>query len=134
MTEALPPARPSSRGRQAFQWFSLFAIIAIPLAAILWLAAPKASCACTPSPELPASPVDGVVVAVDSAGLGQVRGFTLRVDGGLAFDLELGTLENATQFTPGHLAEHMASSQRVRAYYRIENGIPTVYRLEDAPE
>jgi len=134
VTEVTPQAPAPSRGRRAFQWFSLFAIVAIPLAAMLWLAAPKATCACTPSPVLTPSPVDGVVVAVDSSGLGQVRGFTLRVDGGFAFDLELGSLENATQFSPGHLAEHMASSQRVRAFYRVENGVPTVYRLEDAPQ
>lgn len=134
MKEAVPPARPSSRGRQAFQWFSLFAMVAIPLAAILWLAAPKAACACTPSPSIPASPIDGTVVAVDSAGLGQVRGFTLRAEGGFDVVLQLGSLENATEFSPSHLAEHMVSSQRVRAWYRFESGQPVVYRLEDAPQ
>ena len=90
-------------------------------------------CACTPTPELPASPVVGVVVAVDSAGLGQVDAFTLRVDGGWAFKLTLGPLENATEFSPSHLAEHLASSEPVRVFYRLEGGIRVVYRLEDAP-
>lgn len=92
------------------------------------------ACACIqPTPELPASPVVGVVVAVDSAGLGQVSGFSLRVDGGWAFKLALGPLENAAQFSPSHLAEHLASSEPVRAFYRLEGGKVLVYRLEDAP-
>ena len=85
------------------------------------------------TPALPASPVEGVVIAVDSAGLGQVSGFTVRAADGFAYVLTLGTLENATEFSPSHLAEHMASSERVRAYYRLEAGTPIVYRLEDAP-
>ena len=134
MTELAPPAAPPGRGRRAFRWFSLFALVAIPIAVVVWLAAPKATCACSPLPTgtLPASPVTGVVIAVDSAGLGQVHGFTLRGDGGFAYALKLGTLENATEFSPGHLLEHMASSQQVRAYYRLQDGVPTVYRLEDA--
>lgn len=134
MTEVGPQAPAPSRGRRAFQWFSLIAIVAIPLAAILWLAAPKATCACRPAPSMPPSPIDGVVVAVDSAGLGQVRAFTLRAAGGFDFVLRLGNLENATEFSPSHLAEHLATSQRVRVYYRDESGEPVVYRLEDAPQ
>lgn len=92
------------------------------------------ACACIqPTPELPASPVVGVVVAVDSAGLGQVSGFSLRVHGGWAFKLALGPLENAAEFSPSHLAEHLASSEPVRAFYRVEGGKALVYRLEDAP-
>ena len=69
---------------------------------------------------------------MDSRGLGQVAGFTLRTATTQTIDLKLGALENASEFSPGHLAEHMASSQQVRAYYRFDNGVPTVYRLEDA--
>lgn len=91
------------------------------------------ACGCIqPTPELPSSPVVGVVVAVDSAGLGQVSGFSLRVDGGWAFKLALGPLENAAEFSPSHLAEHLASSEPIRAFYRLEGGAPVVYRLEDA--
>ena len=84
------------------------------------------------TPALPASPVEGVVIAVDSAGLGQVSGFTVRAADGFAYVLSLGALENATEFSPSHLAEHMASSERIRAYFRLEAGTPVVYRLEDA--
>jgi hypothetical protein len=109
----------------------LAAIVALVLVAAL--TAP-AACACTPSePPLPASPVDGVVVAVDSAGLGQVKGFTLRLTNGSTILLTLGVLENATAFSPAHLAEHQASSQPVRVFYRLENSHLVVYRLEDAP-
>ena len=69
---------------------------------------------------------------MDSRGLGQVAGFTLRTPTTQSIDLRLGALEGASAFSPSHLAEHMASSQQVRAYYRLENGVPTVYRLEDA--
>ena len=88
----------------------------------------------TASPDV-SSPVHGVIIAVDSAGLGDVRGFTLRPSSGpFAFAFELGTLENPTEFPPGHLAEHLASSQPVRVYFRrAEDGGHIVYRLEDAP-
>jgi hypothetical protein len=84
-------------------------------------------------PPLPASPVEGVVVAVDSPSLGEVKGFALRTSDGFLFDLQLGTLENPTEFSPSHLGEHMATSQPILAHYRLEAGKPVVYRLEDAP-
>lgn len=83
--------------------------------------------------DLLASPVTGVVIAVDSAGLGQVRDFVIRVADGATVTLAVGTLENATEFSPSHLVEHMASSEPIRAYYRLEDGSPVAYRLEDAP-
>jgi hypothetical protein len=86
-----------------------------------------------PTPLLPGSPVDGVVVHVDSTGLGNVTGFTLRVPGGATLQLTVGTLENATQFAPGHLAEHEATGSPVRAWFVPNGGVATVYRLEDAP-
>ena len=136
MTGPTAPAPQPSRGRRAFQWASLAAIVVIPIAVAAWLLSPKATCACSPTPaptgELPASPVIGIVIAVDSQGLGQVRGFTLRGEGGVDYALQLGRLENPTEFSPSHLTEHMASSQPIRAFYRLENGLPTVYRLEDA--
>ena len=87
----------------------------------------------TPAPALPASPVDGVVVHVDSTGLGNVTAFTLRLPGGAMVGLRLGTLENATQFAPGHLAEHETTGLPVRSWFVVSGGIPIVYRLEDAP-
>jgi hypothetical protein len=82
---------------------------------------------------LPPSPVVGVVVAVDSPSLGQVNGFAVQTTDGSAFDFEMGTLENPTDFSPSHLTEHMATSAPIRVFYRLENGKPIVYRLEDAP-
>ncbi len=109
----------------------LAAVVALVL--IAGLSAPPA-CACTPTAApLPPSPVDGVVVAVDSAGLGQVKAFTLRLPGGSTILLTLGTLENATEFSPSHLSEHQVTSQPIRAFYRLEDGKPVVYRLDDAP-
>ena len=89
----------------------------------------------SPPPPTPGitSPVEGVVFSVDTAGLGEVRGFTLRpTNSPFSFSFGLGTLENPTEFPPSHLAEHQATSQPVRVYFRTENGIHTVYRLEDA--
>jgi hypothetical protein len=85
-----------------------------------------------PTPDI-SSPVEGVVISVDSEGLGQVRGFTLRpMSNPFSFVFVLGPLENPTDFPLGHLVEHQASSQPVRAYFRVENGERVVYRLEDA--
>jgi hypothetical protein len=104
----------------------LVILVAAALAACLRPSSPP------PTPDV-ASPVDGVVVAVDASGLSDVRGFTLRTSSGFAFGFRLGPIENATQFPPGHLAEHMASSAPVRVSFRVEGGERVVYRLEDAP-
>lgn len=84
-------------------------------------------------PPLPASPIEGVVVSVDVLSLTEVLSFQIRTRDGNVFELPLGTLENATEFSPSHLAEHRATSVPIRAFYRLENNIPVVYRLEDAP-
>lgn len=79
------------------------------------------------------SPVVGVIVAVDSAGLADVRSFTLRPSGaGWAFEFRLGELENGAEFPPGHLGEHLASSEPVRVWFRREGGDLVAYRIEDA--
>lgn len=78
------------------------------------------------------SKVEGVVVAVDSSGLAQVRGFTLRQPGGETLEFRLGALENAVEFPPGHLAEHQATAQRVTVIYRMESKERFAVRLEDA--
>lgn len=84
-----------------------------------------------PTPDV-SSPVDGVIVSVDSQGLNDVRGFVLRVPPAFSYDFVLGPLENPTQFPPGHLAEHQATSQPVRVYFVVQDGKRVVYRLEDA--
>ncbi|HYL40554.1 MAG TPA: hypothetical protein VET90_04530, partial [Candidatus Binatus sp.] len=83
----------------------------------------------TAAASLPASPVDGVIIAVDASSLSDVRGFTLLTRSGERIAFTLGTLENPTQFPPGHLAEHQATSAPVRVYFRVADGVPVVYRL-----
>jgi hypothetical protein len=77
-------------------------------------------------------PVTGAVIRLDAEGLTRVTGFRLRADDGIETDFRIGILENGAQFPPGHLAEHMATSTRIRVYYRDEAGERVVFRLEDA--
>jgi hypothetical protein len=78
------------------------------------------------------SPVEGVVVAVDSAGLDKVSGFTVRLADGTEVPFTIGTLENGVEFPPGHLTEHVVSAEPVRVLFRPEGGALVVYRIEDA--
>ena len=78
------------------------------------------------------SPVDGRVIRIDAEALTKVKGFTLRTDAGAEIVFTIGVLENGTDFPPGHLAEHMATSSAVRVSFHEENGSRVVYRLEDA--
>jgi hypothetical protein len=80
-----------------------------------------------------ASTLDGVIVGVDSEGLDQVRGFSLRTTDGTTVEFTLGTLEDPTAFPPGHLVEHQATAQAVRVWYRTEGTNRVAIRLEDAP-
>jgi len=84
--------------------------------------------------EAPTAEATGVVVAVESGGgLGDVRGFTLRVAGGELLIFNLRALENAAEFPPGHLVQHQADSFPVRVLYRTEGSERLAIRLEDAP-
>ena len=76
--------------------------------------------------------VQGVVVAVDSSSLADVRGFTLRRPGGEIVEFRLGELENGNEFPPGHLAEHQATAEPVVVYYRMEGDEVFAVRIEDA--
>jgi hypothetical protein len=128
------PARSLPDVPRFSRWLLVGVAVIAGLGALSYLGSGN-SCACSQTaPPLPPSPVDGVVVAVDSAALGQVKAFTLRLRDASSVTLTLGALENATEFSPSHLAEHQASSVPVRAFYRLENGAPVVYRLEDAPQ
>ena len=80
----------------------------------------------------PVSPVEGIVLTIDSQGLTQVHGFTLRTKAGDVMTFSIGQLDDPTQFPPGHLAEHQASALPVRVYFRDVGGTLVVYRLEDA--
>lgn len=86
-------------------------------------------------PDLPpgTEQMTGVVVAVDAASLSDVRGFTLRRQGGELVEFSLRELENATEFAPGHLAEHQATAEPIRVIFRNEDDERLALRLEDAP-
>jgi hypothetical protein len=89
-------------------------------------------------PDLPAGTTDmsdmtGVVVGVDSSGLADVRGFTLRIAGGELVEFSLRALTNESEFAPGHLAEHQATAEPVRVWWRMDGAERLAIRLEDAP-
>jgi hypothetical protein len=107
----------------------LFGILLLPFA----LFAALVTCACVAPSQapLPPSPIVGVVVAIDQVSLTQVNSFELRTSDGKTVTLKLGTLDNATQFSLSHLATHMATGVPIRVFYRLENGEPVVYHLED---
>jgi hypothetical protein len=75
----------------------------------------------------------GLVIAVDSSGLTDVRGFTIRTDDGRTVVFRIGSLENGAQFPPGHLLEHRATGVKVVVTYRRDSGELVAIRLDDAP-
>ena len=101
---------------------------------------PSEDASLDPSPEssespiviVPDSPVAGIVSDIDSAGLTDVRGFTLRSSSGDTLEFVIGTLENGDEFPPGHLVEHQAAAAPILVFFREENGQLVVFRLEDA--
>ena len=113
---------------------NLFALVLVAVLAVTAGAALLLSETSLLDPDGPPGPpsVEGVIVSVDSAGLGDVRGFTLRQAGGETLDFHLGELENPTEFPPGHLAEHQATAEPVRVWYRLEGAERFAVRLEDA--
>ena len=74
----------------------------------------------------------GIVSSIDSAGLTNVRGFTLLMPDGRELEFAIGRLENGAAFPPGHLAEHQALASPVRVWYRTEGDALVAFRLEDA--
>jgi hypothetical protein len=75
----------------------------------------------------------GVVVAVDSAGLTDVRGFTLRTGDGRTIEFRIGQLQNPVQFPPAHLGVHLADGVPVRVTFEVVGDERVAFRLEDAP-
>ena len=107
-------------------------VLGVSLAACGAQVSPSASAPGSAGPRAPVSPVVGLVQTIDSAGLSNVKGFTLRTADGDVLTFVIGHLENETQFPPGHLGEHQALAAPVRVFFRSENGQLVVYRLEDA--
>ena len=85
-----------------------------------------------PSAPANATAVVGVIVGVQSQGLDKVLDFTLRTTDQGTIQFLIGSLENGTEFPPGHLVEHQSTASPVRVWYRIENGAKVAIRLEDA--
>jgi hypothetical protein len=107
---------------------------AVVLGAVVALGIGAAVLTRASAPARPDAPtVDGVVVGVDSAGLANVSAFRLRTDDGRTLQFDLAALRDAVQFPPGHLAEHLANSVRVRVWYRNDGGRLMALWLEDAP-
>jgi len=75
----------------------------------------------------------GIVVAVQATGLTSVQGFSIRTADGRTVEFQLGQLENAATFAPGHLAEHKISLVPIRVTYVDQAGSHVAVRLEDAP-
>jgi hypothetical protein len=84
-------------------------------------------------PDLPDSPVEGVVVRIDAESLNDINEIDILMPNGRKVTLSVGPLENALQFSPSHLAVHMATAKPILAFYRVKDGRPLIYRLEDAP-
>ena len=75
--------------------------------------------------------VDGIVLAVDSAGLGNVKGFRLRTADGRVLEFDLSADRNATAFPPGHLTEHLATAAPIRVWYEGTGDQLNALWLED---
>ncbi len=106
------------------------------VAAILGGAVALAGCGqpAASAPSFPSSsPVEGVIVHVESTGLTQVTSFDLRAGNGAIYSFLLAELTNGTEFPPGHLTEHQANSVPVRVYFAITGKELFATRLEDAP-
>ena len=112
----------------------LFALLFVAIVVITAIAAILFSETGIIDPDRPAGTTDmtGVVVAVDSQGLADVRGFTLRRPGGELVEFRLRALQNATEFAPSHLAEHQATAEPVRVWWRMEGADRLAIQLEDA--
>ncbi|MFP5343430.1 MAG: hypothetical protein ACLGIJ_10985 [Candidatus Limnocylindria bacterium] len=85
-----------------------------------------------PASAVPASPLTGVIVAVDSRGLTDVRAFTLRTVDGTLYAFDLRELRSTAAFPLGHLAEHQATAEPVVVTFRVEDGILIATAVDDA--
>jgi hypothetical protein len=112
----------------------LFAILFLAILIVTGIAAILFSETGPIDPDRPPGTTDmtGVVVGVDSRGLADVRGFTLRRPGGELVEFGLRALQNPTEFAPSHLAEHQATAEPVRVWWRMEGSERLAIKLEDA--
>jgi hypothetical protein len=97
-------------------------------------AAASSSSAAISGPEVPESPIDGVVIDVQRTSLVDVQGFTIRTEEGQEFEFRIGALENAAEFPPSHLGEHMADGVPVRVTFDVAGTELVATHLDDAPQ
>ena len=78
--------------------------------------------------------VDGIVVDIDSEGLGRMRSFTLRTSEGelLTFDVSGPVDLSGDAFPPDHLQQHMALGEGIAVAYEMRDGQRVATRLVDA--
>jgi hypothetical protein len=110
-------------------------VFGLILVAVLVLGVGAAILSRQPSTGRPdgAPTVDGIVIGVDSAGLGDVKGFRLRTTDGRMLTFDLSADRNEAQFPPGHLTEHLATAQPVRVWYEGSGDQLKALWLEDSP-
>lgn len=98
--------------------------------ALLLLVAALALAACSPAEQS----VTGIVTGIDTLGIGEVRGFTLRAQDGssLEFVIDGGTDLAAGGFPPDHLREHMTTVTPVSIAFHTEGDARIAVRLTDA--
>jgi len=82
------------------------------------------------SRSVPASPVEGLIIAIDSGGLTDVRSITVRTVSGEDITFRVGILDDPVP--PAHLNEHMAGALPVLVSFRVEGGELVAYRIDDA--
>lgn len=112
---------------------AVVAVVAVVLATVVACGRGTASGTAPPTTPIDlASPVVGVPIDIDAEGFSKVSAFTIRTADGRQLAFTMGTLENAVEFPPNHLVEHLAGSTSIRVFFRDEDGTPVVYRLEDA--
>jgi hypothetical protein len=128
-------ANEDGQPRRTSLWVSVAAGVAVVALLVVGYLAYAALACCDragPASSVAPSPVVGVIVDIDSAGLADVRGFSLRTSDQTVITFRLGVLENAIEFPPGHLAEHQATAEPIRVFFRAETDGLVVYRIEDA--
>lgn len=74
----------------------------------------------------------GIVIAIESAGLARVDGFTLRTADGRVLDFSTTGMRFSAGFPPQHLAEHRMLAEPVRVTWQERDGVNQVVRLDDA--
>jgi hypothetical protein len=78
--------------------------------------------------------VVGVILDVQAMSLTEIESFTLRSDEGetLVFAIAPDAAQDPVEgFVPGHLRTHALGAERVKIFYREEDGALLALRLED---